>query len=490
MPLPSESVHRIDLLTDADANRNFEELHLKLRFNPVHKKKHQLLLDGLLAFFKTHHINIYANNLSDNETSNLQKIIDAALLTNLNETPAKERLRSELAEWKKTLARAIDGSDKDIYAAQKIITSDLIKHKKVNLTDLGTDLDIINCLGKDKFTNVASVTTAGTYVVEPCALTTANMKEIIEAGLNVNASPLELLVPVNIGNRHWRLAKIKIQNHRLVDAELWDSLGNKNITNTIYFQNFQIAVESAESKSIPADAMVEVIQVNVNATGIQTNAHSCMDYVIQEIFKSEGLSLDNAAITDAQDANALRLAVVKQIATNVPELGETFADTLKIEGDFIAGKVELTDEHEKIELTDEHEKFLQAISMGGKVQVDFDDEFAKQIQRFQTSIRNESKLQKVAFLRAYSLFKQKNPNGALAATIQHVNTASYSTHMNLNHEELQHNYINSLNSSSSSMLPTASIFDRSSAISSHILSNGINSEKREIKEDKPLLLKP
>jgi hypothetical protein len=287
-------------------------------------------------------------------------------------------------------------SDKAIHDAQKSITSELIKHGKVKLDEWGTDLDIINCLGKDRFTFVSDITKSGTYVVKPCELTTAAMKEIIEAGLNSNISDLELLVPVYL-KRHWRLAKLIFKNNLLAEAILWDSLTFENITSAC--EALQGAVKTAALPIVSSKVkQAEAIQVKVVATGIQTNSHSCMDYVVHQVSKS--LSLDNA-ITSAINANALRVAVVKQIAVNVPALGKEFAKNLEIEGDFI---------QEKIELTAEQEKFLQKISQGGAVQVSFDDEFAQQIQKLQTSICNESKLQKIAFKRAYSIFKQKKPD--------------------------------------------------------------------------------
>ncbi len=382
------------------------------------------------------------------------------------------------ANKQKSPQHAAAGSDREIHAAQKFITTDLIKQGKVKLSDLGTDLDIINCLGKDSFTEVSTITKPGAYIVKPCELTSAKLKAIIEDGLHAETSAIELFVPVCFRS-HWRLVKLKIKDNALIEATLWDPLA---INNKVAYKLLQDAIEAAESKKAKKakkaredsnDAYVEtVVAAKAIAAKVQTNAHSCMDYVIQEMYKSKSLSLDNDAIEDAPDANALRLAVVKQIATNVTELGKTFSDNLKIDGEYIA---------EEVALTDEQEKFLEKISKGGKVQVEFDDEFAKQIQRLQKSICSESKLQKVAFVKAYSIFKQKSAQpeeskqvasssmSSSSSIFRNFSTPSTSSMVD-NVPALNHRFASSLGSKS--ILPLHSSTDR-------II------DSTESKEDKP-----
>jgi hypothetical protein len=411
--MPINSVNQNNLVADDSRNRNFAELHLKLHFNAVYRAQHQLLIDSILAFFKTNKIFIYANaavgesNLLPEEISSLQFIVDAAQKTNLDELTAQNTLQAQLAEWKKTLKHAVAGAGADIalYAAQRILTTDLIKNKKVKLTELGTDYDIIKCLGSD-ITDPKNIRLPGTYVINPCALITTSIQKIIDETLRASkqtSGKIKLLIPVNCGNSHWRLAKIEIENQAVSKAVLWDSLLDEEIKKTIYYGNLQTAIENP----LTVQSVMPLVTVEVIPAGIQTNSHSCMDYVIQQIYND--LRLDNE-ITDAKEAKGLRLAVIKQIATNVPELGQEFADNLKIKGDSVVEEIEFIN----ADLSDEQEKFLKEISKGGSVkavQESFDLIFANRIEKLQTSIRNDSKLQKVAFLQAFSIFKQKNPVG-------------------------------------------------------------------------------
>jgi hypothetical protein len=117
----------------------------------------------------------------------------------------------------------------------------------------------------------------------------------------------------------------------MTSAILWDSLqpGNEaEVKETPAFQNFTNIVEAYNAEP------------ELKLTGIQNNAHSCLDYVLQEAYKDAGIENE---ITQAKNANDLRFAEVKQIAKNHENIHDEVIDQLTMhangEIDF-GGKVE------------------------------------------------------------------------------------------------------------------------------------------------------
>ena len=223
------------------------------------------------------------------------------------------------------------------------ITADLLSKNKVNLKTWGTDKDIKDCLGEDLTIHPEQITKPGIYILAPVSLTEVIDTAALEAIKNhlteaLNAiktnhvhGRISLLIPVNSDNNHWRLARIYIRHQKISSALLWDSLGGKSkiLRTQAAFANYKAACAQVATKKI---------RISMRIAHIQHNSHSCMDYVLQKIYR---IIKRKNPITSTNNEEMLRVAVIKQIAYNHPTL-KAIADTLAITGNgFIAPMIHI-----------------------------------------------------------------------------------------------------------------------------------------------------
>jgi hypothetical protein len=210
-------------------------------------------------------------------------------------------------------------------------------------------------------------------------------------------------VPVNCGNSHWCLAEFEINRESKIQwANLWDPLGGDASIKeaTPAFKNFTDVVAEFDVEGYGK------VEPDIELDGIQRNGHSCMDYVLQKAYAE--VDIENSIVL-AQNPQALRLEIVKQIVANHPQIDSQLAANLQVEnGNIIIGdRVEhahflpLDSQTEKA-----YEDFLEQFTTEEKssaltqedkdFQVFFDETFAKRLQELyrKNSARNvdESKL--------------------------------------------------------------------------------------------------
>jgi hypothetical protein len=344
------------------------------------------------------------NNLLDTEREALASIIAELKRLDIKDATVRQQYIDKLNAWKTTLKHAVYGSSalaalhnspKNIGIAEHVRT----KHT-VSLTHWGTDLDIKQCLGRN-IIDPKDISAAGTYVLAPNVLfvqagsTVAeeSMKSILQETLkaleaNNVAQKVNLLIPVNCGGSHWRLAIIHIENKVIMAADLWDSL-HDSIDPGESLETFKKAVDVVAQKDIT---------VTKTATGIQTNSYSCMDYVIRKIYIEKKIENE---ITQARDPQALRLAIAKEVVTGQPDLGPAVASTLQI----------LDDKAVVIE-PEARNKFLSKLGDSKTSQIRFDGFFARELQNLYdkhpviADAASENKLQQQALDAAYVEFQK------------------------------------------------------------------------------------
>lgn len=126
---------------------------------------------------------------------------------------------------------------------------------------------------------------------------------------------IELLIPVTCSASHWQLMHVMINGGRVSHAALLDSMKGGKLEGSDSMLNAQLVVNKVNN-----DAKVPVQPV---VTGKQTNGHSCMDYVVQEVLSlvaDDHKDATHQAICRAETASELRLAVVGKIFENHPNL--------------------------------------------------------------------------------------------------------------------------------------------------------------------------
>jgi hypothetical protein len=355
---------------------------------------------------------ITLNNLLEAERTELKSILDSFKPVDFNAS-VEEMLLDQLKAWKNKLRHAVYGSGQHVilHNTQTIgIAARIRAAGKFPLSQWGTDLDIKQCLGND-IINPKNIAAPGTHVLAPTVLFAQEGSTIAEASLQkelefaLNAivandvtGHVSLLVPVNCGNSHWRLAIIEIENQAIESACLWDSLSDAEnlLTSSPAFLTLQKAVAQAAKKTVP---------VRTKAQGIQTNSSSCMDFVIQQIYRFKTVTNSiTAALVSPTD---LRLAVAKQIVLSQADLGAAVADKLIVDGNTISSNPL----EQELPLVEKN-KFLINLAQRKKSQIQFDGFFAKELQKLYTAnprcqdsdTTAEEKLQQTAFTSAYREF--------------------------------------------------------------------------------------
>lgn len=279
-----------------------------------------------------------------------------------------------------------------LYSTPSGIAANLMTNRSVPVNVLGTDLDIKDCLHHDITLNPAEqIKHPGIYILCPVSLTEVVDAPALEAikghltetlaAIKANAvtGKVSLLIPVNSENNHWRLARIYINNQQITSALLWDPLGgeSKALRTQTAFQNFQLACHQTANQEKP-------LRISMHIEGIQHNAYSCMDYVLQHIYRLIGR--DNE-IARANDALQLRLAVVKQIASRYPSL-QRFVDKLNINenGMIIPANFVVIDDEASVQPQDNLQVIFDSIPEAQSV---YNEMIAKELQNDLCANANE-----------------------------------------------------------------------------------------------------
>jgi hypothetical protein len=404
----------VSLLSQTDSDENLNLLN-SYSLSPK-------LLDFIEHYTDENKITL--RNLLEAERLELQAILKSIPAEELDNVQ-RDQLLEQLKIWKGKLRHAVYGTGEHVVLHNSQIigmASSIRAGGNIPLSQWGTDMDIKQCLA-DNITNPKNIAAAGIYVLAPSVLTAqadsaeahASLQKELEFALNAISSnqvteQVKLLVPVNCGNSHWRLAIIQIKDMSIESACLWDSLSDPEdrLTSSPAYVTLQKAVAQAAKR--PA------IPTSTQAQGIQTNSSTCMDFVVQEIYRLKDV---NNKITAAVSAPELRLEVARQIVLKQPDLGTAVAEKLHIDGTNISSNplsVELP--------LVEKNKFLKNLAQRKNSQIQFDGFFAKELQKLytqnprscDTDITAEKKLQHSAFTSAYREFLASSTDEAETTT--------------------------------------------------------------------------
>ncbi|MDR3478868.1 MAG: hypothetical protein P4M14_12660 [Gammaproteobacteria bacterium] len=324
-------------LTTTEKNHNqmtIENLFTLIDDLPVGYNK-LLLQQLILKFAETNDVTLI--NLLEAEEISLIAIMKQAAKLDLAAAKDQAQLQASLVAWKDTLHHAVYGKGASValHAAQpKSMAASLIQSGSVPEAQWGSDLDILQCLGKS-ITQPDKIEKAGDYILSPVSLTDSPeaIKHVLQKALasiqqNKISDAVTLAIPVNCGNSHWRLVKVTVvPKDKSAEVELWDSMGGSvdTLKNSVAYRNLQTAVNAVAGKVFPVKATRE---------GIQKNGHSCMDYCIREALIGVG-EINDIVSCAANESRELRLAIIKSIAAAHPALGEAVANKLVSDGKVI-----------------------------------------------------------------------------------------------------------------------------------------------------------
>jgi hypothetical protein len=365
--------------------------------------------------------------LLDSEEMELVEILSQATKLDLAADADKAKLQQALTQWKDKLHHAVYGKGASVvmHAAQVTsMSASLLKSGSVPEAQWGTDLDILQCL-KQSIVLTSQITAANdTYILSPVSLTESQeaIKDKLADALdtikkkNINTL-VTLSIPVNCGNNHWRLVKAQVKNQALTSVELWDSMGGNvdALKMSVAYQNLQAATNSVAGKVLPVTPIRK---------GIQKNGYSCMDYVIREaLFNNDQAN----EITECKEdePKKLRLAVLKMIAKNHPDLGEAVANELVADvnvirnPDFVAAAHVADDD----ELSGKDAALFDNIQKHGvpsEFHIAFDATLAQQLSHLYQDTKTD---EKILFnkalkltLRECGMFSKKKPGAKTAAS--------------------------------------------------------------------------
>lgn len=378
--------------------------------------KPQQVVLFLEKFIHDHNITMKRNLLESEETA-LYNIIYAAFRFNLKTD--EQKLLNMLSEWKEKLVHAVAGRGLDIPLYQLHsagFAPALLQSGEVKLNEWGTDLDVLHCLGDD-LTDGRDIQCDGIHVlsaIEAIAQdASVNVVLNIKAKINEALNSLQrnnvdgqvsLRIPANCGN-HWRLIKIEIDEHAIQSVELWDSFSSGGGVNyESVLNNLQRAIDGYVTP--PGNITVSSV-----FAGVQTNSHSCMDFVLQEALRGHTGSQE---IQDAKnDQTKLRIAVIRQIAKNHVELGETVANSIAVNGNVVRVTQAPAPAIPKILDDAERDDFAEVLQHDKHRQEMFDEIFARKLQKLYLDAAHEKvpseenkdeNIEKRAFQGAYKDF--------------------------------------------------------------------------------------
>jgi hypothetical protein len=429
------------VLSKASITRNQDELGKYFRAIDLKDQLRLPVIKILNDALTAESAEIYGS-LSPLEQEQLKSLCTEGYKTDLSSGAQRNAFNVKVAAWVARLENARPGVGEHVAqsGSQVSLNSELLKLKSKGLTTIplslwGTDADIKTILGNN-LSYVEDINAAGTYALQANVIINSDspkeeddqkqepllknciqeaLRVIIDKGIN---DKVTLLIPVNCNNSHWRLLKIQIDKQALAAVEVWDSFGDDFVEAPFYKKLERIinGITGADPK--------KKIAIKSTLANIQKNTYSCMDYVVQEIYNSKKITNE---MTAAGNSTELRLAVVKQIAKSKNVLGDDFADSLNVSGNKIIS-TEPAPENDPAELTAEHNAFLKDLSEKKHIQVAFDKIFAQQIEIYQGNCSiSENKLQKIAFLHAYSFFKPRMASLSPEATETEANDKNTSS---------------------------------------------------------------
>lgn len=238
----------------------------------------QQLLDYAILY------KITLNNLTESEENQLINILGG--------TPLDPNIFNHWANHL-THARAGVGQHIQLHQQQPLdITSCLERGLQPSRT-WGSDRDFERIM-QSYLTDPKSIQYPGTYLLPRVGLGEAETLRDYVLPLANTLAYCKLLIPIVKDNSHWELLKVSIKNHQVDEVILWDSVGNNN-------PNRPDCHTIARQLNHP---------VSIQATGIQSNNHSCMDHVTAESFRELGIK---NPISTAINETSLRKAICQEI---------------------------------------------------------------------------------------------------------------------------------------------------------------------------------
>lgn len=198
---------------------------------------------------------------------------------------------------------------------------------------LGDDFDIRMTL-RHVITIAEDVRDSGIYILPPVLLVPGPnpnqfekdnphhaLQDHVDTVLKNNPDKnITLLVQVNCGGSHWQAVKITLQNNKVQNAVLRDSLSTppEQMREMPAFKNLQRAVR--------------VVEVTPVAAGVQHDGENCMQYSMQYVLQEKypaGVAIDPALqkIRDAGSAQELSTSVTEKIIANSPGIQEKIAQS-------------------------------------------------------------------------------------------------------------------------------------------------------------------
>ena len=254
------------------------------------------------------------NGITLNNLTNTERF---ALIAMLKKGTLDEQA---MKAWAENLydARSGKGAHTDLYANQATDITGALLNGNQYPYNWGSDRDFHTLLDPLTHDTSQRITKAGTYLMPPIGFNELEktLPDYLELGFSNNILPVTLLLPVVKDGTHWELL-IASLDHTGAHMTLWDSTSNNDPERT----------DAAIVQSILDQHYNHSPNVKINAVGVQTNGHSCMDYVVREVL--DKLNIDNA-ITQAENPQDLRTAICETLVDNSEELQRKYPDGLKI----------------------------------------------------------------------------------------------------------------------------------------------------------------
>lgn len=302
---------------------------------------------------------------------------------------------AKLSSWKSNLIHAVSGQGLHVThhtpsVSVTDVTEELLQKGYVDAGFWLSDSDFVYCIGLNNIIDPEKITSPDTHILTPKDLNRPNsllkdsLYNALSAIKNIKTSNQDslLLFPLNCGGDHWCLGEFSIHDAKMTQTILWDPMSGDESTSAAktYFQNLTKLAPNAK----------------IEFASEQTTGWDCMDLCIKRILEHKNITND---ITEAKTPNERRLAIVKQIASNHPQLGPEFAAKLNMKPN---GRIDTAEPIISQENSDTSirsiESVLEKISTTGKdikkeekdFQVTFDSIFAQHLQSQYNLYKNKS----------------------------------------------------------------------------------------------------
>lgn len=237
------------------------------------------LVDALVKFMQRHNLTLeYAEDNRYNRQ--LLDLLMTAVLGNLALTEFNKQLIAWANEYKTFVA-----SDRAVLRARHAsqpagIFRTLTQGKDANDV-FGDDYDAMLLLREFIVRNAEDIKENQFNILAPISMDVADdLFNVVDSMRPGNeGKKFDLVALVNCGQYHWRIAKFSLQNSKVIDACLWDSLhgDSAELARTPAYQHLQDTITRLNGD----DSVVSKAEM----AGVQSNSIVCMDRGVQEIFR-------------------------------------------------------------------------------------------------------------------------------------------------------------------------------------------------------------